>query len=43
MRIFAQAERVLYTAPTDLAVAAQLVRSYQQALSDPTPTREVSR
>ena len=39
-RIFAQAERVLYTAPTDLAVAAQLVRGCQQALSEPMPTGE---
>lgn len=42
-RIFAQAERMLYTAPTDLALAAQLVRSYQEALSEPTPTREANR
>ena len=31
--IFARAKEVLYTAPTDLAAAAQLVRSYQQALN----------
>lgn len=31
--IFAQAHEVLYSAPTNLALAAQLVRSYQQALS----------
>ncbi len=34
--IFREARDVLYTAPTDLAQAAQLVRRYQQALS---PTR----
>jgi hypothetical protein len=31
--VFARAEETLYRAPTDLAVAAELVRSYQQALS----------
>jgi hypothetical protein len=31
--IFARAHEALYTAPTDLAAAAQLVRRYQQALS----------
>jgi hypothetical protein len=31
--IFTQAQQALYNAPTDLALAAQLVRSYQQALS----------
>jgi hypothetical protein len=41
--IFAQAERVLYTAPTDLAVAAKLMRSYQEVLSEPPPTREANR
>jgi hypothetical protein len=34
--LFAQAEGALYTAPTDLARAAQLVRSYQEALGTPT-------
>lgn len=38
--IFAEAEEALYTAPTDLAVAAQFVRSYQQALSGSQPTPE---
>jgi hypothetical protein len=42
-RIFRRARDVLYTAPTDLGLAAQLVRSYQQALSAPTPTAEVIR
>jgi hypothetical protein len=42
-RILAQAERALYTAPTDLALAAQLVRSYQEALSESPPTREANR
>jgi hypothetical protein len=32
-RIFDEAHAALYQAPTDLALAAQLVRSYQQALS----------
>jgi hypothetical protein len=41
--IFTRAREVLYTAPTDLAVAAQLVRSYQQALSASHPTSEVMR
>ena len=31
--IFSRAHNALYTAPTDLALAAQLVRRYQQALS----------
>jgi len=31
--IFSQVQEALYTAPTDLATAAQLIRSYQQALS----------
>jgi hypothetical protein len=33
--IFEQAQGVLYSAPTDLAQAAQLVRAYQQALGAP--------
>jgi hypothetical protein len=32
-RIFAQAQGALYTAPTDLAAAAQLVRRYQERLN----------
>ncbi len=39
--IFERAHRALYTAPTDLALAAQLVRSYQQALGSPPPVSEV--
>jgi hypothetical protein len=30
---FVRAQAALYTAPTDLAIAAQLVRGYQQAVS----------
>jgi hypothetical protein len=41
--IFARAQDVLYTAPTNLAEAAQLVRSYQQALSVDQPTPEAMR
>ena len=33
--IFGQAREVLYTAPTDLAQAAELLRAYQQALGAP--------
>jgi hypothetical protein len=33
--IFEQAREVLYTAPTDLAAAAELVRRYQSALNGP--------
>jgi hypothetical protein len=33
--IFEQAQGVLYTAPADLAQAAQLVRDYQRALGAP--------
>jgi hypothetical protein len=33
--IFAQAHEALYTAPTDLTVAAQLVRAYQELLNSP--------
>lgn len=32
-RTFAQAHHALYTAPTDLAAAAQLVRRYQERLN----------
>jgi hypothetical protein len=38
--IFGRAQEELYTAPTDLALAAQLVRSYQQALSGSRATPE---
>ena len=41
--IFQAAHEVLYRAPTDLALGAQLVRSYQEALRDPPLTREASR
>jgi hypothetical protein len=37
---FARAREALFTAPTDLAVAAQLVRRYQQALSAPAVASE---
>lgn len=36
----AAAREALYTAPTDLGAAAQLVRSYQQALSGASPARK---
>jgi hypothetical protein len=39
--LYARAQSGLYTAPTDLAQAEQLVRQYQQALSGPAP-REVT-
>ncbi len=42
-RIFAQAHQALYTAPTDLARVAQLVRRYQEALSNAAPVREAIR
>ena len=38
--IFTEAHEVLYRAPTDLGLGAQLVRRYQDALRDPPPTRE---
>jgi hypothetical protein len=38
--IFDRAREALYNAPIDLALAAQLVRSYQQALSGSRPTPE---
>jgi hypothetical protein len=38
--IYRRTQDVLYTAPTDLALAAQLLRSYQQALSGAVPTSE---
>jgi hypothetical protein len=42
-RIYAQAHDALYTAPTDLARVAQLVRRYQEILSAARPTREAVR
>lgn len=42
-RIFAHAHEVLYTAPTDLALGAQLVRRYQELLNVPRPAGEVLR
>lgn len=42
-RIFAQAHQALYTAPTDLARVAQLVRRYQETLSNAAPVREAIR
>ncbi len=33
--IYEQAKTELYTAPTDLAAAGDLVRRYQQAVSNP--------
>lgn len=42
-RTCAQAHEVLYTAPTDLARAAQLVRRYQELLNAPGPAGEVPR
>jgi hypothetical protein len=42
-RIFAQAHQALYTAPTDLALVAQLVRRYQEILSAAQPAREAIR
>ncbi len=41
--IHARAQEALYTAPTDLAAVAQLVRSYQQALAGSTAGSEVKR
>ena len=41
--VFTQAHQVLFTAPTDLSVAAQLVRSYQELLNAPRPASEVVR
>jgi hypothetical protein len=40
-RVFAEAHQALYTAPTDLALVAQLVRRYQEILSAPRPEPEV--
>jgi hypothetical protein len=38
--IFSTAQAALFTAPTDLATAAQLVRSYQEALNESRPAQE---
>jgi hypothetical protein len=38
--IFTRAREALYTAPTNLALATELVRSYQQAVTEPQPTPE---
>jgi hypothetical protein len=42
-QVFVQAQEALYTAPTDLAVAAQLVRRYQEILNGPRPAEEAFR
>ncbi len=42
-RIGSQVHEVLYTAPTDLALAAQLVRRYQELLNTSRPAGEVLR
>jgi hypothetical protein len=42
-RVFTEAQEALYTAPTDLSVAAQLVRRYQERLNAPRPAKEVLR
>jgi chromosome segregation ATPase len=42
-RIYAEAHDALYTAPTDLARVAQLVRRYQEILSAAPPAREAVR
>jgi hypothetical protein len=41
--MFTRAHEALYTAPTDLALAARLVRNYQQAVNGPPPVREPPR
>ncbi len=41
--LYSQARDTLYTAPTDLELAAQRIRSYQQALADPTLETEAFR
>jgi len=38
--VFSRAQETLYSAPTDLALAAELVRTYQQALSGSKPAPE---
>jgi hypothetical protein len=42
-RMFEDAHTVLYTAPTDLAKAAELIRSYQQMLGESPPVGEMLR
>ena len=42
-RIFAAAHQALYTAPSDLANAAQLVRRYQETLNGAARAPEVTR
>jgi hypothetical protein len=42
-QVFTQAHQVLFTAPTDLSVAAQLIRRYQELLNAPRPASEVIR
>lgn len=42
-RIFAQAHEALYTAPTDLALVAQLVRRHQQMLAAAEPVPKALR
>ncbi|HEV3389601.1 MAG TPA: hypothetical protein VG057_11350 [Solirubrobacteraceae bacterium] len=42
-RIFTRAHEELYTAPTDLALVSQLVRSYQQRLASARPEQETVR
>ncbi len=41
--VFDQAHDSLYTAPTDLVKASELVHRYRQALAEHTPSREVLR
>jgi DNA repair exonuclease SbcCD ATPase subunit len=41
--VFQQAQSILYTAPTDLAQAAQLVRAYQQELAAPAVATDEAR
>jgi hypothetical protein len=42
-RIFTRAHEELYTAPTDLALVSQLVRSYQERLASARPEQETVR
>ncbi|MBV9415973.1 MAG: hypothetical protein JO363_13410 [Solirubrobacterales bacterium] len=39
-RVFSQAHQALHTAPTDVALAAQLVRRYQELLNATRPAAE---
>jgi hypothetical protein len=41
--MFEEAHRRLYTAPTDLATARELVQSYRRTLAEHAPPRELSR